>query len=250
MSVETLNNPNEDLFQENLYELKNQIDKPWQVKYLRESNDGKYKIYSYKLVQWWNRGGIKNKYEQQIWKWIEWTQFSDEFWNIIDKTTFKAWEIIYLRVPKNKENYDNLKEMSSEEVMKLSNKDIEELYNHFQRKKRSSRFSLGTDEKWWFLRIDNKKLYHKEYQICDPESDELKWYNWPFFHFIQYDSASMPQAIEIWIKKWNNIEWFYIWEAVYSWNYINNNIKLLIEEWQVYKWRLNEWDFWLVQETK
>jgi hypothetical protein len=51
MSVEALNNQNEDLLQESLHELKNQIDKPLQVKYLRESKDGKYKIYSYKLVQ-------------------------------------------------------------------------------------------------------------------------------------------------------------------------------------------------------
>ena len=43
--------------------------------------------------------------------------------------------------------YDNLKEMSSEEVMKLSNKDIEELYKHFKWEKRSSRFSTGNDKK-------------------------------------------------------------------------------------------------------
>lgn len=245
MSVETLNNSNEDLLEESLHELRNQIDKPWQVKYLRESNDGKYKIYSYKLIQWWNKGWIKNKYEQQIWKWKEWTQFSDEFWNIINKTTFKAWEIIYLRVPKNKENYDNLKEMSSEEVMKLSNKDIEELYKHFKWEKRSSRFSVGTDKKWWFLRIDNKKLYHKEVPV-----GELKWYNWPFFHFTQYDSASMPQSIEIWVKKWNNIEWFYIWEEIFTWNVRDNTLKTLVQEGQVYKWKLKNWGFWLEPEIK
>ena len=78
-------------------------DKPWQVIYLRESNDKKYDIFKYEVATWGTKWWIKNKYIQQIGNWIEWTQFTDINWYEIKKDIFNAWEIVYLRVPKNKE---------------------------------------------------------------------------------------------------------------------------------------------------
>lgn len=102
MSIETLKNQNENSIQESLMELKEDINNPWHVTYLRESNDWKYNIYSYELVQWGNKWWIKNKYINQIWPWVEWTLFTDAWWREINKNRFNAWEIVYLKVPKNK----------------------------------------------------------------------------------------------------------------------------------------------------
>ena len=107
MTVEILDNQQEDLIQESLAELKEQSDIiAWQVKYIKESKDKKYNIYAYKLVQGGTKWGIKNKYVNQIWARIEWTQFTDAWWREITKDRFNAWEIVYLRVPK-KESWAN-----------------------------------------------------------------------------------------------------------------------------------------------
>lgn len=90
-----------------LSKLKSEVDQPWQMKFLRESNNKKYDIYGYKLVQWWTKWWIKNKYIEQIWPWVEWTQFTDAGWNEIKKDKFVAWEIVYLRVPKKEKNEYN-----------------------------------------------------------------------------------------------------------------------------------------------
>lgn len=90
-----------EMTKRNLSTLKSQVDKPWQVKFLRESKDKKYDIYGYKLVQWGTKWWIKNKYITQVWPWIEWTQFTDANWNEIKKDRFVANEVVYLRVPKN-----------------------------------------------------------------------------------------------------------------------------------------------------
>ena len=73
MGLETRENHEVDY----LYEAKNLSNKilePWKMKYIRESNDKKYDIYTYKLTLWWNKWGIKSKFESQIWKWKEWTR--------------------------------------------------------------------------------------------------------------------------------------------------------------------------------
>ena len=70
MSIEAKNNYEED-FKYEYNKIQNDVLKPGTVKYLRESNDKKYKIYAYKLSLWGNKWGIKNKFEQQIWKWKE-----------------------------------------------------------------------------------------------------------------------------------------------------------------------------------
>lgn len=119
MSVETLNETNERLIQKELMELKNQIDnKPWQVKFLRESSDKKYNIYSYTLVQGGTKWWIKKKYTEQIWAWVEWTQFTDANWKELTKDKFNAWEVVYLRVPKNKENINKPWEFTFVKKMK------------------------------------------------------------------------------------------------------------------------------------
>ena len=228
MSVEALNNQNEDLLQESLHELKNQIDKPWQVKYLRESKDGKYKIYSYKLVQWWNRGGIKNKYEQQIWKWIEWTQFSDELWNIIDKTTFKAWEIVYLRVPKAKESTaEKAPEMTIDDIMKMTKQEAADLCNlmyHHPLDNSPARYKSYKDKKWQFMLYKGKKLYIDLFKKKQQDGTYVANY-----------SSSENKCFCFYVKKWNNYRWIYL-----DWS---NNI--------FYKWTLvkNEYEVWLSRET-
>lgn len=109
MSLEALENQNDALFQElaniqkQIPTLKEEISKPWEMKYLRESSDKQYKIYRYELLEWWNKWWIKNKYIKQIWTWVEWTQFTDANWNELDKNRFEKWEVVYLRVPNNKE---------------------------------------------------------------------------------------------------------------------------------------------------
>jgi len=106
MSIEEVKEVKKDPIQESLMDLKKEVEepKPWQVTYLIESTDKKYDIYSYKLAQWWTKWWIKNKYVSQIWPWVEWTQFTDAWWREISKDKFDAWEVVYLRVPKNKDN--------------------------------------------------------------------------------------------------------------------------------------------------
>lgn len=114
VTYEDMKNINEiDRLTHETNELKKKVEKennPWKVVYIGESQDKKYKIYKYVVAQWWTRWWIKDKYINQIWPRVEWTQFSDEWWHTINKDRFNAWEIVYLRVPKkNNEKNENQK---------------------------------------------------------------------------------------------------------------------------------------------
>lgn len=101
-------NPMEELVQETTEltnELKESIEqenKPWIVTYLNESDDGNYNIFKYRVEAWENKLWIKNKYVNQIWPWIDWTQFTDTNLREIKKDRFNDWEVVYLKVPKQK----------------------------------------------------------------------------------------------------------------------------------------------------
>lgn len=106
MSIEAKTEQNDNLLQEyeaivkERMELADEIITAWKVTYLKDKSDQKYEVYAYKLLQWGNRWWIKNKYINQIWAWVEWTKFTDEWWREISKDRFNEWEIVYLRVPK------------------------------------------------------------------------------------------------------------------------------------------------------
>ena len=177
MSVETLNNSNEDLIQERLKELKEQI-KPWIVKFENESKDKKYNIYSYTLVQWWTKWWIKNKYIKQIWPRIEWTQFTDKNWNEIKKDKFDAWERVFLRVPKKKETI-NQKEKKNTPWK------VEYIWNKKDKQNRNWKFYSYTFTQWgniwWAMnKFDSQLWKDTRYErYCDINWNKLKkeWFN-------------------------------------------------------------------------
>ena len=175
MSIEVKNKQSEDLVQENLLELKNQLNKPWQMLYLRESTDKQYKIYKYELLQWGNKWWIKNKYISQIWPWVEWTQFTDAMWNKIDKDRFSAWEVVYLRVPKNAE-LNNWKETEN-----VPGK-FKFIRNSMDKKNNSWKVYKYTFEYWWNLWWVMKKRRSQiwdeisEKNFCDENGNRLREY--------------------------------------------------------------------------
>lgn len=151
MSIEALNNQKENLIQSDLKELKNEIDKPWQVMYLRESSDKQYKIYKYELVQGGTKWWIKNKYINQIWPWVEWTQFTDAMWNEIKKDKFEAGEVVYLRVPKNKEKINTPWEFNFIKKYKDNQNRNRKIYSY-------------TLKYWWYDTWIENKYYNKFWQ--------------------------------------------------------------------------------------
>ena len=209
MSIEALNNEEFD-FKRESRELQNEVLKPWKVTYLRESNDKKYDVYAYKLSLWGTRGWVKNKYIAQIGEWKEWTQFADDYGKPIDKKSFKAWEIVYLRVPKWKEKVNNNPEFTENDLKNLSDKEIKDFYALLKNEAKA-RKAAKKDAKWTYQLLWGKKLYYKDMAFMTQQSSVYN-YNWLFLHVTQYDSAEIPQAIVIWSKKWRNIEWIYIWE--------------------------------------
>ena len=193
MSIEAKNNYEED-FKYEYNKIQNDVLKPGTVKYLRESNDKKYKIYAYKLSLWGNKWGIKNKFEQQIWKWKEWTQFADADWNIIEKSSFKAWEIVYLRVPNKKEaTNDKAKEFNEEEIMKFTRKDISS-FNLID-------WNYQKDNKWEYILFKGKKLYTPNYN--DPSKDK----DWAY---VMSFCSSEHMWYSFYVKKWNEYRWVYV----------------------------------------
>lgn len=103
-------NPMEEIIKETkeeVNEVKNEVEqgnRPWKVNYIGESQDWNFNIYKYEVAQWGTKWWIKDKYINQIWPWVEWTQFTDAWWRSINKNKFDTWEIVYLRVPKKKNN--------------------------------------------------------------------------------------------------------------------------------------------------
>lgn len=73
-------------------------DNPWIVQYLKK--DDRYTFYSYRLINWWTRWWIREKYEAQIWKRKDGTEFVDENWEEIKKDRFERWELVYLKTPR------------------------------------------------------------------------------------------------------------------------------------------------------
>lgn len=176
MPVETLNETNENLIQKKLMELKDQIDnKPWQVKFLRESSDKKYNIYSYTLVQWGTKWWIKKKYTEQIWAWVEWTQFTNANWKELTKDKFNAWEVVYLRVPKNKESNNQA------EIKKTPWK-VEYLWNKKDKQNRNWKWYSYTFAQWWTVNWAMDKWYDqiwwkigsRRLKYCDKDWNKLK----------------------------------------------------------------------------
>ncbi len=239
MGLETRENHEVDY----LYEAKNLSNKilePWKMKYIRESNDKKYDIYTYKLTLWWNKWGIKSKFESQIWKWKEWTKLTSENWTELTKNSFEKWEVVYLRVPKTEkkteksnETQKELKEMTYEDLKNLSDEKIKELFNLIKDENRAEK-ATKKDKKWMYLTISGKKIYFKDLAFLTQQSWNYN-YNWLFLHVTQYDWAEIPQAMVLWIKKWNNVEWIYIWEETKN---------------KIYRWKLANDTYWPIPAKK
>lgn len=199
-----------------------QANKPWIVNYLKESKDGKYNIYSYKLVQWWTNWWIKNKYEAQIWPRIEWTQFTDANWNKLKKERFEAWEIVYLRVPKKwNETLNSIPEMTLNEIMKISDKEIIKLYEDMQYDYHNwhSQPTSKIQSRGWYMIMRGKKIY-MDWTRELPKTRKHK--DWPILTDTWEGTALA--AISIAKKVWNN----------YMWVSYNGKDK-------VYRWEL-EWE--------
>lgn len=210
-----------DSFWEDLMELKNEIGepKPWKVTYLRESTDKKYDIYSYKLIHWWNKWWIKNKYISQIWPWVQWTQFTDAQWHEITKDKFDAWEVVYLRVPKkSRETIDPIPEITFDEILNLTDREIWKICdNHGWSIFGSKSPADGRDKKWEYFIVKGKKLYCWDAKNGGP--------NWVY---VYYDWWSEEKMYAFFRKTWNNYSWIYydsaIWsDKIYRWNLKKDN---------------------------
>ncbi len=205
MSVETLNNSNEDL--RDLVDLKEQVDKPWQVKYIHESKDKKYDIYVYILAQWWTKWWIKNKYINQIWPRIEWTQFTDVNWNEIKKDKFDAWEKVFLRVPKKKET------INQKEKKNIPWK-VEYIWNKKDKQNRNWKFYSYTFTQWgniwWAMnKFDSQLWKNTRYErYCDMNWNKLKkeWFNkWETIYYKEPNTDIIDPTPEITIEEVMNL---------------------------------------------
>ena len=206
MSVESLKNQNENLTQKDLLSLKETLEqknKPWVVNYLRESKDGKYNIYSYILAQWWTKWWIKNKYINQIWQWIEWTQFTDANWNEIKKDKFNAWERVFLRVPKKKETI-NQKERKNTPWK------IEYIWNKKDKQNRNWKFYSYTFAQWWNIwgamnKFDSQLWKDTRYErYCDMNWNKLKkeWFNkWETIYYKEPNTDIIDPTPEMTINE-------------------------------------------------
>lgn len=235
MGIEARENHEVDYFYE-AKNLSNKILEPWKMKYVRESNDKKFDVYVYKLSVWGNKLWIRNKFEKQIWKWKEWTKITSENWTELTKNAFKEWEVVYLKVPKavkNNETQKELPEMDYEDLKKLPDEKIKELFNLIKDENRTEK-ATKKDKKWMYLTVSGKKIYFKDLAFLTQQSWNYN-YNWLFLHVTQYDWAEIPQAMVLWIKKWKNIEWIYIWEETGN---------------KIYRWQLKSDTYWPIPAKK
>ena len=225
MSIEAINELNENL--KAVTKLKKEVeqkDKPWVVNYIGESRDKNFNIYRYKVATWGTKWWIKNRYINQIWSWVEWTQFSDVNWYPLNKNWFKAWEVVYLRVPKKKikkwvETLDPTPEMSTKEIMSLSNKDIIELVKKVKNDR--EKFFNHKDKNWPYAIINGKKVY-----LCD--NNHLPNHNWAYIRF----EFKRTGYFSLFTKKWNDYQWVYYNDGdrydnkkIYKWRLTFNNDK-------------------------
>lgn len=207
MSVEALNNSNEDLLQRDLYELKYEIkekNKAWIVKFENESKDKKYNIYSYILTQWWTRWWIKNNFIKQIWPWIEWTKFTDVNWNEIKKDKFNAWEKVYLRVPKRKEQKESKKNPWK----------VEFLWYQKDKENRNWKFYSYTFSQWgtiwWVMNKFESQLWMSTdyYKFCDKDGKRLtkEYFNkWETIYYKAPNTDIIDPTPEITIEEVMNL---------------------------------------------
>lgn len=177
---------------ERLKELEKWIIEPWKIQYVWESNDKKYKIYAYKAPLLWNKRWIKDKYIKQIWPRVEWTQITDVNWNEIKKNTFKAWEIVYLRVPK--EYIDPTPEMKLEEIMNLKDEEVIKIVEKCELY-REHEFKYS-DKNWLYTIINGKKIY-----LCD--NSHLPKRNWTYIRF----NFQRTWILSLFTKEWNKYRW-------------------------------------------
>ena len=176
-------------------EQKENEEDSWQVTYLRESTDKKYNIYRYKLIKWWNEWWIKNKYINQIWPRVEWTQFTDAKWNVIEKNQkYNAWEIVYLRVPNRIDRIDPIPEMSLDEILNMKDEEITDLEKKIQ-KERENYFKYK-DKNWKYAIIKGKKVY-----LCN--ENNLPKHDWAY---IRYE-FKRTAFFSIFTKEWNEYSW-------------------------------------------
>ena len=160
---------------EKLSQLESDVAKPWKVVYLRETADKKYKIYRYKLVAWWTKWWIKDKYVSQIWPWVEWTQFVDSVWNVLNKDRFWAWEIVYIKVPKEKKvdnkqannKKANNKEVKDQKESKNSSWEFLHLNDYVDGSNRGWRIFSYKFYSWWTYDSVASKYIEKMYSSTD-----------------------------------------------------------------------------------
>jgi len=215
MSVEALKDSNEDLFQGSLQELKNQIDKPWQVEYIWNKKDNQNrnrKFYSYKFEQWWTKRWVSDKFESQLWKNTFYGTFCDKNGNPLKKERFAKWETIYYKEA-NTDIIDPTPEMTMDEIMKMSDNDIQKLFSYFDGNVPWSSLQYEyiehKDKKWDYIIVNDKKIY---WASNDPKEDI------PYFYFKAPESRTNLMYVAIAIKRWNKLQWIYCdGQKTYRW---------------------------------
>ena len=217
MSIEALNNQNENLFQENLYELKNQIiqwqqkDKekkeskkvPWKFEYIwnKKDKEGRsWKFYSYTFVQWGTLEWVINKRTGT--HDLSFDNFCDKDWNKTKKEKFKKWETVYIKIP-NIDIINPTPEMNSDEIMWLSKEKLHQIYSSYDR------MITHQDKNWFYIIINKKKLYFTAGK--DLQNNRT---------YIDINAGEGDNYISIWKKNWNKIMWVYLDDVgnIYKWN--------------------------------
>ena len=133
----------------------------------------------------------------------------------------------------SKENKNDIPELTYDEVKKFSENDIKALYKLVKNENELFKASKE-DKKWRYLKYKGKKIYLKDMAFMNPQSWNYK-YNGLFLHITQYDWAEIQQWMVIGTKKWNKIEWIYIWEETKD---------------KVYKWELKFDTYWPIPAKK
>lgn len=200
------------------------VGKPWEVTYLHESQDGKYKIYSYTVKTWGNLWWIKNQYEKQIWPWVEWTHFTDAKWRPESQIKYNAWDIVFIKVPKTP-----ILDITKDEILKIPDNDIKRMYQEDYNSMRNPKARPNkeyADAKWHFIKYHNKKIYSDSYNwmIDSHTKSPIILYD-----YREENGYLFTDSVSISKKVWNK----------YYWIYYEHGKK-------VYRWEL-EREFWFTQ---
>ena len=219
MSVDILNDANDDLIQESLMDLKKEVEAmkpteslPWEFKLIKRMKDKEkrnWKMYSYTLESWGNYRWIDSKYMEKTNDFVHLLpgrNFCDISWNIISKREFSKWETVYIKVP-DTDVFDEVPKMTLEDIKNLSDTDIRMLYDSYQEFSGSDaeahRGSMyeHADQGWKYVMFKGKKIYIQYFFL-----DHTRLINKEPC-FLVSEGEGCVDYIAIWRYDWKIFDW-------------------------------------------